>query len=227
MSADKSKRYDRDYYFSTYGEAALKRFGMHWWSVRLYAGISNRWLRRIGGKRVLDVGCGHGFFLSFLDDRYETFGIDVSEYAIEQCNRFTPTSRCGVADVEAELPGWLEPGSFDLVNAKYVFEHLHEPGAAIVRLAGLLRVGGILVFSVPNTESIGARWKGRDWYADPSHDPTHCSLLAPDEWLGLTRAAALKVLRESADGYWDLPYVRWLPKCCNSRGSSRRRRWRV
>ena len=209
MNEDTSERYGRDYYLSTYGEATLRRFRMHWWAVRLYAGIARRWLRRVGGRRMLDVGCGHGFLLSFLDRRYETHGIDVSEYAIEQCRRFTPRSRCGVADIEQGLPDWLERGSFDLINAKYVFEHLRDPGPAMVRLVSLLRVGGILVFSVPNTESIGARWKGKDWYADPSHDPTHCSLLSPDEWLNLTRTAGLAVR-------WPKPLAPQCPALWNS-----------
>jgi len=210
VTAESGERYGEAYFKDTYGVDGLKPFGMHWWSVRLYAGIADQWLRRIGGKRMLDVGCGHGFILSFLEGRYETFGVDLSAYAVEQCARFTPRSVCRVADVEQELPSELERGTFDLVNARYVFEHLREPQAAMRRLVELLRPGGMLVFSVPNTESIGARWKGADWYAHK--DPTHCSLLAPDDWLRLTRAVGLVVRKESSDGYWDLPYVRWLPR---------------
>lgn len=210
MSADATPRYDEAYFRDTYGVDGLRRFSMHWWSARLYARIADRWLRRIGGRRVLDVGCGHGFILSFLDRRYETWGIDMSEYAIAQCARFTPRSRCFVASVEAPLPDDLPRGGFDFVIARYVFEHLRAPGEAMRRLVELLRPGGVLFFSVPNTESIGARWKGADWYAHK--DPTHVSLLSPAEWIDMTRLARLNIERETSDGYWDLPYVRWLPK---------------
>ncbi len=210
MAADATPRYDEEYFRDTYGVDGMRRFSMHWWSVRLYAGISERWLRRVGGRRMLDVGCGHGFILSFLDERYETFGIDMSEYAVSQCERFTPASQCMVADLERPLPPQLERGTFDLINARYVFEHLNDPPAAMLRVVELLRPGGVLFFSVPNTESIGARWKGERWYAH--QDPTHCSLLPPERWLEMTRAAGLTVERETSDGYWDLPYLRWLPK---------------
>jgi SAM-dependent methyltransferase len=155
------------------------------------------------------MGCGHGFTLRRLEGKYETFGVDISEYAIEQAARFAPNSQCYVADIEHELPQELERGTFDLVMAKYVFEHLKNPLAAMKRFAKLLRPGGLLFFSVPNTESIGARWKGDDWYA--KKDPTHVSLLSPHIWLDYVRRSRLKLLKESSDGYWDVPYVPWLP----------------
>ena len=36
-------------------------------------------------------------------------------------------------------------------------------------------------------------------------------MLEPDEWLDVVRSAGLEMVRETSDGYWDLPYVRWLP----------------
>ena len=209
MNDGSNGRFDQAYFESTYGVSRLKRFSQHWWSVRLYARIANRWLRRIGGRRMLDLGCGFGFILAALEQRYETFGVDISAHAIEQCRQITPKSRCFVADLEHDLPTELEPGTFDLVLACYLFEHLHDPQAAMRHYSSLLRPGGVLFYSVPNTESLGARWKGDKWYA--RRDPTHCSLLPPERWLAMTRAAGLVIRREFSDGYWDLPYIRWLP----------------
>ena len=202
--------YSETYFQDTYGNTSLGRFSRHWWSVRLYAGIAARLLRRMGGRRVLDVGCGFGFILSMLEDRFDTFGIDISSHAVRQCRRIAPKSHCAVADITREVSSDLASSSFDCVISCYVFEHLADPPAAMVRVVELLRPGGVLFFSVPNTESIGARWKGERWYAH--QDPTHCSLLPPERWLDMTRAAGLTVERETSDGYWDLPYLRWLPK---------------
>ncbi len=201
--------FGEDYFNQVYTREGVQRF-MRWWSVRLHASITHRCLKRIGGRRLLEIGCGDGFTLARLENRYETFGLDISEYALKQAARFAPRSTCYRADVEVGLPTQLEPGTFDLVLAKYVFEHLKDPGAVMCRVVTMLRPGGLLFFTVPNTESIGARWKGDAWYA--RLDPTHCSLLPPEQWLRLVDEAGLECQRESSDGYWDLPYIRWLPK---------------
>ncbi len=202
-------RYTEAYFSETYGTQGLRRFSSHWWSVRWYAGMAHRSLQRIGGHRVLEIGCGHGFTLARLEARYETWGVDISDYAVRQAAQFAPRSRCLVADVDQGFPPELTPGSFDLVMAKYVFEHLRDPALALQRAAALLRPGGTLFISMPYTESLGAHLKGADWYA--RKDPTHCSLLSRDTWLELLGAAGLTLARESADGWWDVPYVRGVP----------------
>jgi len=204
---DPSERYDAAYYRDTFGVDRLRRFSMGWWSARMYAGIASWCLRRNGGRRLLEIGCGQGHVLGFLDGRYDTTGVDVSEYAIEQCRRNAPGASCAVVDLASECP--FDAGSFDLVLARYVFEHLPDPLPTMRRAAELLRPGGTLFFAVPNTASLGARRKGGAWYAH--RDPTHCSLFDPGRWLELTRLAGLEVAREFSDGYWDLPYIGGLP----------------
>jgi SAM-dependent methyltransferase len=210
MSAAPPHPFDAEYFRQHYGVTECRRFSQAWWSVWLYAGIARRLLRKAGGRRMLEIGCGFGFVLARLADEYETFGADISAHAIEQCRRITPRSHCCVADIEQGLPQELPRGSFDLVLARYVLEHLRDPQRAMQQMATLLRPGGLFFFAVPNTESLGARWKGRDWYA--YHDPTHCSLLAPAKWREFVRAADLALMREFSDGWWDVPYVRGLPR---------------
>ncbi len=209
MNAAAGPTFGPDYYQRQYAVETCRPFSQHWWSVRLYAKVADRLLRRIGGRRVLEVGCGFGYILARLERRYQTYGVDVSAYAIQRCAQIAPRSRCIMADVEAGLPPELEPDTFDLVLACYVFEHLRQPRKVICDLTRLLRPGGSLFFSVPNTQSLGARWKGTNWYA--YQDPTHCSLLTPTEWLEAVRQAGLTVQRRFSDGWWDVPYVRWLP----------------
>lgn len=206
-----SERYGEKYFQGTYGDQGLKKFDLHWWAVRWYAGMVDRCLRDIGGKRVLEIGCGHGFMLGRLEKKYPAFGIDISAYAIEQTTRFAPNSTCVVANIEDGIPAQLEHGSFDVIVAKYVFEHLQDPLQAMRRAATLLSPGGIVLIAVPNTESLGAARKGATWFAHPERDPTHCSLFSPSRWLEVVRKSGLEICKESADGYWDIPYFKWLP----------------
>lgn len=205
-------RYDERYFTETYGDQGLRKFGLHWWSVRWYALMVDQCLQDIDGRRLLEIGCGHGFMLARLEKKYSTYGVDISRYAIEQAARFAPRSTCAVANFEQGLPPQFESGSFDVIVSKYVFEHLEDPLAAMRHAAALLRPGGIILFSVPNTLSLGARRNGETWFAHPAMDPTHCSLLSPPEWREITGNAGLEFCKESADGYWDIPYLRWLPK---------------
>jgi SAM-dependent methyltransferase len=204
------EQFNAEYYEKLYGKEGLDRFSSHWWAVRLYALIADKWLRRIGGRKFLEIGCGHGFVLARLAERYETYGLDLSDYATEQCARFTPTSCCHSGDIEEGIPQQFQGMQFDLVMAKYVFEHLKAPDKALSTVREMLRPGGLIFFSVPNLDCPGRRLKGQEWYA--YKDPTHISLLPPDEWLRLVEAAGYRIRSTFSDGYWDLPYFANIPK---------------
>ncbi len=205
--ASPSDTYDEAYYRETMGVGRLRRFGMSWWSARMYARLTAWCLRRNRGRRLLEIGCGPGHVLGFLHERFDATGTDLSPWAIEQCAKTAPRARCEVVDLCTASP--FPAASFDVVLARYVFEHVPDPSGILARAHELLRPGGTLLFAVPNTDSLGARRKGADWYA--LGDPTHCSLFAPERWLELTRAAGFEIAREFSDGHWDLPYLTWLP----------------
>lgn len=201
--------YDDNYYEKIYGKK-LKRFSSHWWAVRFYSLVAERLLQRTGGRKVLEIGCGHGYILANLAPRYETWGVDLSEYAVDQCAHIVPQARVQLGDIEKGLPVELTGGDFDLVIAKYVFEHLKDPGSAMKEVGRALRHGGILFYSVPNLKAPAARLKGAEWYANT--DPTHVSLLQPEEWLKITGEAGFRVVEAFSDGFWDLPYYKRIPR---------------
>lgn len=202
-------RFGQDYYRREFGLDELKRFNMHWWSVRYYALLARRLLRRAGGRRLLEIGCAHGYTLAWLEREFDTVGVDVSEYAVGRAKEHAPRSATFVADILGELPPPVAAGGFDLVLAKYVLEHLPRPEEALRRIAGLLAPGGALLYSVPEMRSPGRRFRGEDWYA--FRDETHVSLLEAEDWLRLTEEAGLAIERSFSDGPWDMPYLRRLP----------------
>ncbi len=203
------RRYGKDYYQQEFGLDELRRFNMHWWSVRFYALLAHRLLRRHGGRRVLEIGCAHGYTLARLERHHETWGIDLSEYAIGRARQIASRSRVFCADFTGRLPERIEAGGFDLIVAKYVLEHLAEPGRALERAFSLLAPGGRLLYSVPNMDSPGRRLKGEKWYA--FGDETHVSLLERSEWIELTRSAGFEIERTFSDGPWDMPYLERIP----------------
>jgi SAM-dependent methyltransferase len=202
--------FDEEYYRRQFGVDDLRRFSVAWWSIGLYARMARRLLRAAGGRRMLEIGCAHGHVLARIGGGIERVGLDVSEYAVRRAADIAPGAQVFVADICGALPAPVLAGRFDLVLARYVLEHLADPALAMTRIASLVRPGGTLLFSVPDTTSPGRRFKKEAWFG--FRDPTHVSLLPPARWRELTAEAGLTVVRCFSDGLWDVPYVRGLPK---------------
>lgn len=109
--------------------------------------------RRAGlaaGHRVLDVGCGPGFTTVELA---EAVGLGGSVVGIDPSDRFTrhllvAAKAAGLDNVEVrhcDIDGLVDDDGFDLVHVRWVLCFLPDPGAAIARLARVLRPGGRLV----------------------------------------------------------------------------------
>jgi SAM-dependent methyltransferase len=104
------------------------------------------------GGRLLDVGTARGDFLAVMRDRgWDVTGIELSQDA---GNPHSLTIHRQAFPEECNLRG----EQFDVITAWAVFEHLHDPAAALAACARLLRPGGLLIVQVPNLNSIHARW---------------------------------------------------------------------
>lgn len=206
---DEKAKYTQEFFNDIYPSGQLSRLSINWWSVRFYALLSKRILGKKKG-RILDVGCGLPFILARLEKEHETWGMDVSPYALERGKEISPRSKIFAADMEQGIPAEIPRDYFDLVLAKYIFEHLKNPGEAMRQCVELLKKGGIILISVPNMDSPGRRWKGEEWFA--IKDETHLSLLSPDQWLSLVRGNHLRVERYFSDGFWDIPYIKKVPQ---------------
>jgi SAM-dependent methyltransferase len=121
----------------------------HGWAQGLRAAMDallRRPVQGMGPLRVLDIGCGTGYLLNYLE-RYslagEPVGIDVSSYALEFCRERGATA---LAEASA-LTVPFAAGSFDLIICIDTIQHLTPAGAdrqALTEFARLLRPGGLL-----------------------------------------------------------------------------------
>ena len=99
------------------------------------------------GARLLDVGCGTGFFLEAAATRYAVQGLDPSSAAVTYCHE---RGLMNVAEGTAErLPGEDAGGPFDAVCLLDVIEHLDDDVAALREAARVTRPGGHLLVTVP------------------------------------------------------------------------------
>ncbi len=104
------------------------------------------------GARVLDVGCGEGWFTAALAQAgRQAVGIDVAEEPLRRARARQPwlDLRC----VPAE-GGWptLPDVSFDAVWAGEVIEHVADTAGWLSEVRRVLRSGGPLVLSTPAHE---------------------------------------------------------------------------
>lgn len=135
-------------------------------------------LEGLPGGRILDVGCAYGLVLARMPDRFERFGVDISEHAIREARRRYPAATFAIGGAEDPLP--FEPGSFDVVLCNDVIEHLERPSHALANIWRGLKPGGLLYLNTPNLNSIRRRF-----FAKADAAEHHISLFAHDDlrWL--------------------------------------------
>ena len=122
----------------------------HWWYIgrrRILTQFVEQICRQVTDRpaRILDVGCGTGANLLMLSNYGEAEGVDVSEDALEFCRaRGLDKVKLGAAE---ELP--YEDGTFDLVTAFDVVEHMDDDLAGLTEMRRVLRPGGRVLLFVP------------------------------------------------------------------------------
>jgi SAM-dependent methyltransferase len=109
------------------------------------------------GKRVLDVGCGHGgALIAFAEQGAEVVGIeiDAARYRVgkQRLRDLGLQVEWHQGDVcDREFTSRL--GTFDVIICQDVLEHVLDISQAIRTLCALLRQGGLLFIQVPNKYS--------------------------------------------------------------------------
>lgn len=194
-------------YFSThtYADVTFAKYSMYWWSNRFYARLARRYGKR--GARLLEIGSGLGHLVGQLEDSFETYGMDVNYWAVEQSKSVVNKSALQTASAQ-ELP--YKDNSFNVVIIKHIVEHLPDPKKAVAEIGRVTETGGTLILATPNLDSLLKPWKGEKWIG--YQDPTHISLKKPVEWLSYIKEAGFEVQRVFADGFWDVPYIPIIPK---------------
>lgn len=173
----------------------------------LYHRFWVRYLRRHKGKgKLLDIGCGKGFFLEYAERFFEAYGVDVSTYAVEKAAQRLRSPKLCIQD--ATRLGF-KSGYFDVVTYFDILEHLEEPELAVKECSRVLKEGGIVVISVPNIRSYGLGWKKSKWHG--YREASHVSLLSNEEWIELLETNNFKVVDKFYDGLWDSPYFPLVP----------------
>jgi ubiquinone/menaquinone biosynthesis C-methylase UbiE len=100
---------------------------------------------------AVDLGTGDGAFAEALQDRLgqclELTVLDPAPAMLQAAEARLGAGRVRLVAGDLDSPDMPEAGH-DLVTAAHLLEHLPDPGAALARMAQLLRPGGLLVLVV-------------------------------------------------------------------------------
>lgn len=114
-------------------------------------------LRKNG--RLLDVGCAYGTLIKQANDQgFIAEGIDISGFAVAQCRKNNLKANTGViTDVKKK-------NYYDVITAFEVVEHERNPLLTIKTARLLLKPDGLLVISVPNSNSLSSKIMEKHWF---------------------------------------------------------------
>ena len=125
---------------------------------------------KTGKGRLLDIGCGYGFFLQEMKSRgWEVSGIEISEVGREYTRDkwAIPMHSQPLEDLA------LSSNLFDVITLFYVIEHIIDPLALLKEAKRILKPGGLVLLrwphSTPIVKMLGPLSRKLDLYHTPYH----------------------------------------------------------
>lgn len=137
--------YDRPDFFAGYSRLPRSVHGLagapEWPTLRSM-------LPDVAGRRVVDLGCGFGWFCRWARESgaAQVLGVDLSEKMLERAR--TQTSDGAVTYATSDLETLSLPDeSFDIVYSSLAFHYVHDAARLYAAIQRALVPGGHLVFS--------------------------------------------------------------------------------
>ncbi|NTW22351.1 class I SAM-dependent methyltransferase [Candidatus Falkowbacteria bacterium] len=148
LFSDAGSRDDYDGYF---GNENVDDFDVFWWREShhlMYQKFISQYMQGRSGK-ILDVGCGLGFFLQAVQGvpGWEAYGYEISEPAANYASNILRLKHVFKGRVE---DNGFENGSFEIVTLFDVIEHLPNPKPMLDSIKSLLAEDGIIFVHTPN-----------------------------------------------------------------------------
>ncbi|MDO8633696.1 MAG: class I SAM-dependent methyltransferase [archaeon] len=148
---------------------------------------------KINPGRILDVGCGSGFFLEkMLEKGWNCSGQEVSRYSLPYLEK---VRKKGAEVFYGDIKNFKSAQKFDLITLYHVIEHVNDPVLVLKKIRKLLKAGGTLFIATPNAGSFSFNVFGCKWFhLDP---PRHLIVYSPASLILLLEKSGFKVKKFS------------------------------
>lgn len=124
--------------------------------------------------RLLDIGCGYGFFLQTAKEvNWDITGIEITDEAVKACTSKDLRMHHG----SLESAGFPDD-HFDVIVLIETIEHVTEVDKLLREIYRVLRPGGLVYLSTPNFNAVN-RFRLKEKY-DIIQYPLHLSYFTPD-----------------------------------------------
>jgi len=119
---------------------------------------------------IMDIGCGAGTFLSYLDSKkFDKTGIEINIEGYEA------TKKQGINVFNKDISEInFDEKKFDVISLWHVLEHIKDPKLLFENIKNNLDNNGIIIFQIPNTGSAGFKYGKKNWFHMDS--PRHLML---------------------------------------------------
>ena len=149
--------------------------------------IARKWIEEIlpNGSLILDVGCFDGVFLGSLVRSHKCNGIEIHPIARERAKEK------GITLIGNDFA--TVTGTYDLVTAFDVIEHVDRPKLFLNRCLNSIKSGGLLLISTGDMDAFTFRLMGgRYWYTTIAE---HISFVSPSWFCRLSESLNYRVVR--------------------------------
>ena len=172
----------------------------------------------LGGKRVLDIGCGGGILADSMARKgADVLGIDLAGKSIRVAQLHAleaGTPNVEYREVSAEALAAEQAGSFDVVTCMEMLEHVPRPESVVQAAATLVKPGGWVFFSTinRNAKAFLMAIVGAEYVLNMLPRGTHeyLKFIKPSELASWCRGARLDVLQTQGMQYNPLTRRYWL-----------------
>ncbi|MEW6655475.1 MAG: class I SAM-dependent methyltransferase [Aquificota bacterium] len=146
------------------------------------------WLRAEERGKLLDIGCGNGYFLAQMRDLgWDVAGVEPDPNAVKVAREEFGLKVFQGTIEEINFP----ENSFDVITMNHVIEHVLDPIALLSECKRILKPNGKLIVITPNIKSLGHRFFKQDWRG--LEPPRHIYLFSSRSLITSAEKAGLKV----------------------------------